>query len=199
MATTLRAALGEIQALKAELKQQAPKPAAPAPAKAEAAPTDVEAVKATFNKQLELRDALADAGITDAKQRKAVQKLFDAEGPTDVGTWVNETLDLLGLKRAAAAAAQAAKPTPATPTGASSNQGAPVAENRPEIAANPFQWSQEYAEKVGADEFFRSWKKYVASQGGAHPFAAFHERHQPGSGGSVDALAEKLAERLKTR
>lgn len=65
---------------------------------------------------MEFKDHLTELGVTSTKQRTALTNLWKAEKPSDVGPWLKETTEALGLKLGTQD-----KPPITTP----SNQGTP--------------------------------------------------------------------------
>lgn len=72
--------------------------------KAADAPSEVQQLR----RELQLKDAAADAGLT-LEQRARLERLFKAESPPDVGAWVQATAKEMGWAKAADAAGKGDK------------------------------------------------------------------------------------------
>ncbi len=98
-----------------------PPPASTPPANGAAPSDEVQALRA----EIAFKDALADAGVTDSKKKSALTRLWATEKPADVGSWLTQTMEDLGIS--SANARPSAPPVTDKPVLTPSNAGgAPV-------------------------------------------------------------------------
>lgn len=181
---------------------QAPK-TTPSPAEAKrseqaASGTDVSAELAKLKADLALKDALADRGL-DKGQRKIVERLFAAERPPNVDEWLDATLESLGPKQPAPAAA--APTTAATaPAGAPSNTGAPAGGRGLQLPSNAALLPKEVLDSMSDAEAVRYYEtiKRAAGPIQGNPFAFKKLARQGGdAAGNVQQLAALIGKELK--
>ena len=147
----------------------------PAPTAPEGAATEVQALR----RELDFRDSLAEAGVTDPKQRKLLDRLWKAEQPQDVVPWITETLAQLGKPPTAPATVAPTVP-PVTPT-APSNTGAPTVTTRSVVPETPSALTPEMIRSMSESDIqahYAHWRARHAIN--ANPLAAKRlAREQP--------------------
>ena len=154
---------------------------------------------AQLRAEMALRDALADAGVTNAQHRKALEKMWRQDHPADAGAWVTEQVAILGW---APKTAPAEAPKPIVPPIAPSNTGAPATPNgRAELPANPLEWPEEVAMK-NQDAFMRALQAHHAAKSGfTQPWDDYHAKHGRGksNGSPIDQIAHAVIAGLKPK
>ena len=126
--------------------------------------------------ELAFRDALDAAGVSDTKQRTVLQKMWKADAPADVETWMPEAVDLAGFKKAATVPVTTPVTTPVTIPTAASNTGAPVSSPSTDLPANPLEWPPAVVEKMITEDFRKALEKHRATSGRGNPFLAMRKR-----------------------
>ncbi len=187
-------------------KLDQPAPVAPAPAArpaAAATPTTADAVSevAAMRRELELRDAMDAAGV-DPKNRATVKRLYAAEQPQDLNSWLDGAMKDFGWKAGSAAASIPVAPAPVStavnPASAPSNTGPPAGNGAPTLDPNPMKWPREVLEAMSPEDRKSAMDKYVRNLGGyVDPFADKSPKLGAGNNSSVDALAAALVKKLK--
>lgn len=95
-------------------------PASPTAPPAASSGEDVgDRIRAEFRAEIDFKDQLIEAGVTKS-QRTVLARLWAAEKPADVGTWLDTTMSSLGIKQGAP---EVKVVVPTTP----SDQGDPAA------------------------------------------------------------------------
>lgn len=114
-----------LEAIKALVPQSKAKPDQPPTATAH--PDLVEEVR-MMRAENDLREGMLEAGVTDKQARLAIQRLFKAERPQNIGDWLPGAIGVLGFARTGSSSPAPATP-PATPpqrAAPSSDTGAPA-------------------------------------------------------------------------
>lgn len=173
LAQNIRGISQGIQQLVEKLSQQGPSPDGKAPAaKAEPVATgDVAAVKAEFQRELEFRDAL-DAHGVDPKHRAQLKRLYAAERPQDLESWMSDTVEAFGMKPK-----QPAPVKPVVPPTAPSDTGPPVVASSGELDPNPNKWPSSVLEKMTPDEIKTAVDKWINRAGGRNPYGGVRRAH----------------------
>lgn len=96
-----------MQQVLSKLNGQPSEPPKPTTQTAAASPRDDVA---ELRAEMALEKALSANGVTDPKQRARIERMWKAERPTDVGTWLGDVSTEFGF------GARAAPPAPSTPT-----------------------------------------------------------------------------------
>lgn len=147
---------------------------------------------AEIRAELAIRDALDAAGVADAKHRKAITRLFSAErpGPGELDSWLNDTMDQLGMKKAAAEAGEAVDTAIPSPARTRSDTGAPFVAVGPVIPSHPSQVTQAQLAMMTPEQRKAHWEAYKRQSGMfEHPFAKMKQARQ---GNQSMAVAAKV-------
>ena len=169
---------------------------APAPEKAKDSSAPVDTGSTNVLAELAFRDAMDEHGITDVTHKKALRRLFSAERPPDVGSWLLDAVETLGITRKAAAVTEAPKPA-AVPPIASSNTGAPVGGTKTELSANPWEWPKEVVDKMSPAEVHAAVEAHRRQSGGfTNPFLAGRRDHNAAPDFTA-SLAAQIAKEMK--
>lgn len=185
----IREAKKSIDAMLTALQQKVQPPSPPAkpePATADAAMNELKALR----EEMRFKDALAEKGISDPKQRKLLTRLYQGERPPDLDSWLSETLGDLGPGHTASP--PAATPTIAAPS-APSDSGPPASSGSRDIPMDPARIPQSVVDAMTPEQAVDWWKRYKRQSGQfVHPFA--HAKKS--TGGDMNAAAKLIADAL---
>lgn len=128
-----------------------------------------------LRQELALKEALADRGITDVGQRKAIERLYRAEGPQDIGQWLGDTVSQFDSFKKPPEV-KAAEPAPGTvapakiPPG-TSNTGPSGGDKRTLIPTDILQIDGEVWRGMSTEEKRSRWQQHKRSSlGDFNPF-----------------------------
>ena len=192
-----------VRELNAAFKQLTPvlaslAPPAAAPAKTEvAAPPAAKtagdgAEVAALQRRLAINEALDDFETPlSREQRNLVKRLFAAENPADVGSWLASTAASLGAGKNLPA------PSITKPAGAprAVDPGTPAGGSAATIPLDPAQIPQSVVDSWTKEQAADWWAKYSAQSGRfEHPFA--RARNAEKAGGTAAEAARQIAQVL---
>ena len=183
----IKKALAEVNALRSQLRDTLGR--TPGGSKDAPVPAPVADPVAELRAEMALKDAVADAGL--GQYRKRIEKLWRAENPPDVDSWLKATAEEMGWSTGGAPAKPAQIPATETPP--------PTTATSRSIASHPGALTKEQIDGMSDVELKSHWEAFKKASGHfVHPGAA-HKRERMQSNGVGEQIGRAITDALNRR